>query len=907
MKNISGKKDKKNKDSSSDKKSKSKSDEATASKAAAATAVKREFVPPKTDSEEWRKFQEMQDRINQVLMKTSEKVNQMEQGFQTELDKLNVESQKAQSPWIIVGTSDQPETEVKSPDRDEPVKKSSSWVGFDDTFDAEAVVTVEDEITETGAEDCNETPVDVDTSVDQVIGDVPADAVECQMASDKENEAEQTADDGVDPFQTDSVVETNEQPAAQDQKHEPEVAQKLSLTEMESPKAETVNKDPEQDEEEEVDPFDVSNVVTAMTTGKPLSEVIDDAAEKAAQAKKQKEDERRRAAEEQRLIESSGGRARPRPRPQAAYKSANPFKIALAATSIDTAGDDDNYEVEDDAAAYSSSYTALPLSSANPFAPKPTAVDDSVDDWDFLSGVDSAVPALPHIDGSLLWSTSPVVAADESAAFEADFTATAGGDRKDKDSESVKSSKSSIDEPTEPLEPLDPFYPKWDGTSGWVFFLRTPLKKKLTKNRTWKQIFVRIVVGAPNDPSAPRLKVFGSDADSAVCFHELSMDPSCALRRMELQQFDQYSKCHTVKVEHLAYIEKLAIKGDRIAPTVRDLTRVRGLKGLKDLMHKPKTTMVFCHSASPTDSFKFGTLDYVAYKQFIRAFEDVQFAMSREALMRGKIPNSYTKDEVVIDMIDEYYADIEHTGHISYHKARVRLFCISFLSGKPVIEIGINDRKRRGNEIVGRADIIPIKTEDWIRYEDVELNAIVDTEEYEKTRIIKLNPPDACRVELLRFRVRPRANVELPLQINVQMSIADPRRIEIRADLVIPGYYSTSRRASQVACEDIQIRFPIPESLVYMFRVERRFKYGSVHSAKKKPGRIKGLERLAGLAGVGQSNSSGSGGQASNPIEMQASSGLAKYEHVFRSVVWRISRLPERNQGISIAPVINSN
>jgi hypothetical protein len=30
---------------------------------------------------------------------------------------------------------------------------------------------------------------------------------------------------------------------------------------------------------------------------------------------------------------------------------------------------------------------------------------------------------------------------------------------------------------------------------------------------------------------------------------------------------------------------------------------------------------------------------------------------------------------------------------------------------------------------------------------------------------------------------------------------------------------------------------------------------------------------------------------------MQASTGLAKYEHVFRSIVWRINRLPERNQG----------
>ena len=74
--------------------------------------------------------------------------------------------------------------------------------------------------------------------------------------------------------------------------------------------------------------------------------------------------------------------------------------------------------------------------------------------------------------------------------------------------------------------------------------------------------------------------------------------------------------------------------------------QVRGLKSLKNLVHRPKTTMIFSHSASPTDSFKFGTLDYVVYKQFMRAFEDAKFGVGRETILRGRMPNSYTKDEV---------------------------------------------------------------------------------------------------------------------------------------------------------------------------------------------------------------------------------------------------------------------
>jgi len=66
--------------------------------------------------------------------------------------------------------------------------------------------------------------------------------------------------------------------------------------------------------------------------------------------------------------------------------------------------------------------------------------------------------------------------------------------------------------------------------------------------------------------------------------------------------------------------------------------------------------------------------------------------------------------------------------------------------------------------------------------------------------------------------------------------------------------------------------------------------------------RLEGLERLTMFAGGGGGASSGSGGSTnaipgSTPITLQASSGLAKYEHLHRAVVWRISRLPERNQG----------
>jgi hypothetical protein len=138
----------------------------------------------------------------------------------------------------------------------------------------------------------------------------------------------------------------------------------------------------------------------------------------------------------------------------------------------------------------------------------------------------------------------------------------------------------------------------------------------------------------------------------------------------------------------------------------------------------------------------------------------------------------------------------------------------------------------------------------------------------------------------MRFRARPKLNRELPLQIRIQMSVVE-RHIEIRGEVMIPGYFTTSRRANQSPCEDIMIAFPMPEAWIYYFRVERRFRYGSKHSSHRKAGKIKGLERITAMA---------QGMLSSSLIEV--STGSAKYEHVFRAVVWRIAKLPDRNEGI---------
>lgn len=57
--------------------------------------------------------------------------------------------------------------------------------------------------------------------------------------------------------------------------------------------------------------------------------------------------------------------------------------------------------------------------------------------------------------------------------------------------------------------------------------------------------------------------------------------------------------------------------------------------------------------------------------------------------------------------------------------------------GMPTIELGVNDLWRQGKEVVGRHDIIPVVTEEWIRLEGVEFHLCVQQNEYEKSRLIR--------------------------------------------------------------------------------------------------------------------------------------------------------------------------
>ncbi|EAT48744.1 AAEL000239-PA [Aedes aegypti] len=432
-------------------------------------------------------------------------------------------------------------------------------------------------------------------------------------------------------------------------------------------------------------------------------------------------------------------------------------------------------------------------------------------------------------------------------------------------------------------QPLEDFPRVIYHGGGWEMQLRQPNKKKITGQRFWKKIYIRLVFQGDN----PVLQLFNAEKDKDP-FQELPLQACYSVSEIGAQQYDNFGKIFTVKLQYVFYKERPGVRPGQVTKAERLTNKLSQFaayaiqgdyQGVKELgSDLKKLGLPVEHAPQISQLFKLGSMNYEDMKQFSVCIEEALFKMSvhRDRAL------TYKMEEVQVTAVDELYVEQDAEGHVHKQIARVRLFFLAFLSGMPDIELGVNDLWRQGKEVVGRHDIIPVVTEEWIRLEGVEFHTCVQQDEYERSRTIKFKPPDACYIELMRFRIRPPKNRELPLQLKATWCVTG-NKVELRADVLVPGF--ASRKLGQIPCEDVSIRFPIPECWIYLFRVEKHFRYGSVKSAHRRTGKIKGIERFLGTVETLQESL------------IEVTSGQAKYEHHHRAIVWRCSRLPKEGQG----------
>ncbi|XP_071963190.1 stonin-2-like [Antedon mediterranea] len=375
--------------------------------------------------------------------------------------------------------------------------------------------------------------------------------------------------------------------------------------------------------------------------------------------------------------------------------------------------------------------------------------------------------------------------------------------------------------------------PEVDFEAGWKLMLRHPGKKRLAGARTWKTVFVKITDGNI-------IQLFDSES-SREPFSEIQLQSNYEISDPTLQSYDGMGKVHKVYLFYMSYVEK----------------------------RKYSANAPFEKMKKADELLKIGSTSVDDLNSFVRCVNDslMSLEVSRE---RGV---QYHSECVILDVIDRFRALIGTEGVVEKQSTSVSISCIAFVSGMPDCAIGLNDFQRKDVEVTARQDIIPSKTERWLKMEAVEFHHCVDKEAFIDSHLIKFTPLEACKFELMRFKVKSHLEQTLPLMVRVQLG-GEGHHLQLRADVIVRGSHERMSSSHCVCC-DIVIRMPIPQSWVHIFRKKKRFGQTSVKSATKKSGKIK---------------------KGSNhPSLLETSVGVAKYEHAFGAIVWRIPKLPEKN------------
>ncbi|XP_017570544.1 stonin-2 isoform X2 [Pygocentrus nattereri] len=379
--------------------------------------------------------------------------------------------------------------------------------------------------------------------------------------------------------------------------------------------------------------------------------------------------------------------------------------------------------------------------------------------------------------------------------------------------------------------------------NGWPMLLRIPEKKNIMSSRHWGPIFVRL-------SDAGQLQLF-YEKGLEKPFKEFQLNAQLELSDHKLQNYEENGRVHTLSLDQVVYKEKRKIQ--------------------------PKVAVV--HLPVKEQLVKLGTIDYQDFLSFRYALQEKLVCLSVDT---DSISSSvsYSEEEIQVEVVDSFYGVLSKgDNRILEQLVTTRVNVLAFLTGSPLCRIGLNDIQVKGKEVVSRHDIIPNTTTRWIRLRDCRLHECADQSEFDESRIIAYDPPAGRRFELLRFRTAY-AEKMLPFTLRTVVSVRGAE-VELQSWLVMSTGFSSNRDPlTLIPCENVAVRYPIPEIWAKNFRKD------SVTGEKSLKARFnKG-------ASFGSTSSSGS-----EPA-MRVTLGTAKYEQAFKSVVWRISRLPDKNSAL---------
>ncbi|XP_028580859.2 stonin-1 [Podarcis muralis] len=368
---------------------------------------------------------------------------------------------------------------------------------------------------------------------------------------------------------------------------------------------------------------------------------------------------------------------------------------------------------------------------------------------------------------------------------------------------------------------------------GWPFMLRIPEKKNMMSSRQWGPIYLKVLPGGI-------LQMY-YEKGLEKPFKEFQLQPFCKLSEPKLENCSISGKIHTVKIEHVSYVERKK--------------------------YHPKAEVV--HEPEIEQMLKLGTTDYNDFTDFLVIVE--------EELMKlpviSKPKKHYEEQEMILEIVDNFTGRITKAeGKLVESAVITHIYCLSFVNGNSECFLTLNDLElQRKDEHYFEKD-----AKKWIEIIDYHFHQCVKKQEFEQSRIIKFTPTEGCRLELMRFRTWYNG-ADLPFSVKA-MVVVQGAYVELQAFINMSSSALTSVHSNSMKpCESIMVHFPIPSQWIktlWTMNLQRQ------KSLKAKMNRRTCLGSLTEIE--------------SDPV-IQVSIGTAKYESAYRAIVWKIDRLPDKN------------
>ncbi|KAM4624810.1 stonin-2 isoform 2-T2 [Polymixia lowei] len=384
---------------------------------------------------------------------------------------------------------------------------------------------------------------------------------------------------------------------------------------------------------------------------------------------------------------------------------------------------------------------------------------------------------------------------------------------------------------------------------GWPMLLRIPEKKNIMSSRHWGPIYVRL-------SEEGLLQLFYEQGLNKP-FRTLRLDPRHEVSEHRLQSYEETGRVHTISVELVQYREKRRIQPK--SPVTHQPVREQLVKLATTCYH-----------------------DYLSFRYSLVAHLR-QLPLSASGSPGPITPTAgvASEEDIQVEVRDEFFGTVgEGDGRILKQLVITHMHVLAFLTGFPRCQLGLNDVQVKGKEVVSRHDIVPNTTTRWIRLHDPQLNdEHADELEFLSSRAVVFTPPPCRRFQLLRFRTAF-AEKTLPFTLRTVASVSGAE-VTIQSWLLMSQSFSSNRDTLNIIpCENVAVRYPIPEIWAKNFRRE-----GVIGEKSLKARFNKG-------ASFGTASASGS-----EPV-MRVTLGTAKYEQAFKAVVWRINRLPDKNSAL---------